>query len=102
MVFVPTTRNSTKDFVFGEEKLETEAPPSLQDIRSSNGHLMSDQDLKSECSSKAMRGHQNQEFSLKIRAESSGGLGFRASGSLEGFFFAPRAREPSYLGLFSI
>ena len=31
-----------------------------------------------------------------------GGLGFRASGSSEGFVFAPRGREPFYSGLFSI
>ena len=49
-----------------------------------------------------MRGHQNQEFSSEIRVESSGGHGFRASGSSKSIVFAPRCREPSYLGLFSI
>ena len=44
----------------------------------------------------------NQEFSSKIRAESSGGRGFRASGSSEGFIFSSRGRKPSYSDLFSI
>ena len=50
----------------------------------------------------ATHGHQNQEFSSEIRAESSGGRGFQASGSSKSFVFAPRGREPSYSGLFSI
>ena len=44
----------------------------------------------------------NQEFSSKIRAECSGGRGFRAFGSSKSFLFAPRGREPSYSCLFSI
>ena len=64
--------------------------------------MTSGQDLKSKYSSRATRGHRNQEFSSKIRAKSSGGRGFRASRSSEGFVFTPRGREPSYSGLFSI
>ena len=60
------------------------------------------QDLKSEYSSRATRGHQNKEFSSEIRAESSGGRGFRASGSLKSFVFSPRGWEPYYSSLFSI
>ena len=100
--WVSTTRNFVEYFMFGEEKLEREAPPSLQDLRSSNDRITSGQDLKSKYSSRATCGHRNQEFSSKIRAESLGGRGFQASGSSEGFVFAPRGRERSYSGLFSI
>ena len=44
----------------------------------------------------------NQEFLSEIRAESSGGCGFRAFGSSKSFVFVQRGREPSYSGLFSI
>ena len=60
---------------------EREAPHFLYDLQISSGRFASGQDLKSEHSSRATRGHQNQEFSSEIRAESSGGHGFRASGS---------------------
>ena len=100
--WVSTTCNFVEDFMFGEEKLEREAPPSLQDLRSSNDRLTSGQVLKSKYSSRATYGHRNQEFSTKIRAKSLRGRGFRASGSSEGFVFTPRGRERSYSGLFSI
>ena len=60
---------------------------------------MSDQDLKSEYSSRATRRHLNQEFSSKIRAEVWEGRGF---GTPKSFVFAPRGREPSYSGLYFI
>ena len=66
------------------------------------GHIASGQDLKSEYSSRATRGHQNQEFLSEIRAESLGGHGFRSSGSPKSFVFTPRGREPSYSYLVSI
>ena len=74
---------------------EREAPTSLYDLRSSGGHLASSQDLNSKHSSRATRGHQNQEFSSEIRAENSRVCGFGASGSSQSFVFAPRDREPS-------
>ena len=45
---------------------------------------------------------QNQEFSSKIRAESSGGHGLRASRSLKSFVFALRGREHFNSSLFFI
>ena len=66
---------------------EREAPLYLYDLRSSGGCLASGQDLNLEYSLRATCGHQNQEFSSKIRAESSGGSGFRAFGSLKSFVF---------------
>ena len=59
-------------------------------------------DLTSEYSSRATRGHRNQEFSSMIQAKSFEGRGFLAFESSGGLVFAPRGREPSYLGLFSI
>ena len=76
-------------------KEEREAPPSLYDLRSSVGRLTSGQDLKSEYSLRATRGHQNKEFSSEIRAESLGGRGFQASWCSKRFIFTPRGREPS-------
>ena len=63
---------------------------------------MSSQDLKSEYSSRATCGHQNQESSSEIRAESSGGHGFQNFGYSKSIVFTPRGKEPSYSGLFSI
>ena len=76
-------------------KEKREAPPSLYDLWSLGGRLASGQDLKSEYSSRATRGHQNKEFSSEIRAESSGGRAFRALKSSKNFVLAPRGREPS-------
>ena len=84
------------------EGIKREALTYLQDLRSSDGRLASGQDLKSEYSSRAARGDQNQEFSSEIRAESSGGHGFRASRSSKSFVFAQRGNESSYSSLFSI
>ena len=58
------------------EREMREIPPSLYDLLRSGGRNPLSQDLKSKYSSRAARGHRNQEFSLKIRAESSRGHGF--------------------------
>ena len=80
----------------------TRALTSLYDIRSSGGHLASGQDLKSKYLSRATRGHRNQEFSSKIRAEVREGHGSRVFGTPKSFVFAPRGKEPSYSGLYFI
>ena len=51
---------------------------------------------------RAARGHQNQEFSSKIRAEVREGRGSRVFGTPKSFVFTPRGREPSYSGLYFI
>ena len=66
------------------------------------GSVLSGQDLKSEYSSRATRGHRNQEFSSKFRAEVQEGRGSRVFGTPKSFVFAPRGREPSYSGLYFI
>ena len=66
------------------------------------GSVPSSQDLKSEYSSKATRGHRNQEFSSKIRAEVREGLGSQVFGTQKSFVFASRGREPSYSSLYFI
>ena len=88
----------------GEEERERKrkALHSLYDIWRSGSHLPTGQGLKSKYSARATHGHQNQEFSLEIRAESLGGCGFQAFGSSKSFVFTQRGREPSYSGLFSI
>ena len=79
-----------------------EALPSPQDLRRSAARFSLGQDLKSKYSSKAMRGHRNQEFSSKIRVEVREGRGSRVFGTPKSFVFAPRGREPSYSGLYFI
>ena len=64
--WVPTTCSFTEDFGFGEENLVREDLPSLSDLRQLATRFPSGQDLKSEYSSRATRGHRNQEFSSKI------------------------------------
>ena len=49
-----------------------------------------------------MRGYRKQRISSKIHAKSSGDHGFRLFGTFESFIFAPRGRDSSYFGLFSI
>ena len=78
--WVPTTCNFVKDFVFREEKLVREALPLLEDLWRSTAQFPSGQDLNSKYSSRATRGHRNQEFSSKIRAEVHEGRGLRSSG----------------------
>ena len=60
----------------------------------------SGQELKSEYSSRAPRGHRNQEFSLNIRAAVQEGRGSRVFGTLKSFVFAPRGRDFLLLWLF--
>ena len=93
--WVPTTHSFTEDFGFGEEKLVREALPSLQDLRRSAARFPSGQDLKLEYSSRATRGHRNQEFSSNIRVEVREGHGSRVFRTPKSFIFAPRGREPS-------
>ena len=60
----------------------------------------SGQDLKYEYSSRAMRGHQNQEFSSNIRVEAQESRGSRVFGTQKSFVFAPRGRDFLLLRLF--
>ena len=85
-----------------EEIVEREAPTSLYDLRSSVARFSLGQELKSIYATKATRGYQKQRISSKIQVKSSGDRGFRVSETSESFVFAPRGRDSSYFGLFSI
>ena len=50
----------------------------------------------------ATRGHRNQEFSSKIRAEVGESRGSRVFGIPKSFVLTPRGRGPFYLGLYFI
>ena len=49
-----------------------------------------------------MCGYHKQRILLKIHAKSSGDRGFWVPGTSKSFVFAPRGRDSSYFGLFSI
>ena len=85
-----------------EERVGREAPTSVYDLRSSVARFSSGQELKSIYAMRSTRGYRKQRISSKIQAKSSGDHGFRVSKAFESFVFAPRGRDSSYFGLFSI
>ena len=86
----------------GEKRVEREALTSLYNLRSSVARFSSGQELKFIYATRATRGYQKQRISLKIHSKSLGDRGFRVSGTSESFIFAPRGKDSSYFGLFSI
>ena len=86
----------------GEERVDREAPTSLFDLQSSVARFLSGQKLKSIYAMRATRGYRKQRILLKIQAKSWGDHGFQVFGTSESFIFAPRGRDSSYFGLFSI
>ena len=86
----------------GEERVEREAPTSLYNLQSLVARFSSGQELNSIYVTRAMRGCWKQRVSPKIHAKSLGDCGFRVSETSKSFVFAPRVRDSSYFGLFSI
>ena len=100
--WVPTTCSFTEDFEVWRRKYSERSSTLSLRFMAIGGSFPSGQDLKSEYSSRAMRGHRNQEFSSKIQAEVREGRGSRVFGTPKSFVFTLRGREPSYSGLYFI
>ena len=96
------THFCTRESERGEKRVERETLTSLYDLRRLVARFSSSQELKSIYATRAMRGYRKQRIFPKIQAKSLGDRGFRVSKTFESFVLAPRGRDSSYFGSFSI